>query len=268
MNKGIKIMAETFDTQTYVQYGQYAPYYVNGLLITNDATTPNTLLDISIGSCLDSTGTFQLTLSAPVQINSAVNGLNGLDTGSIAASTVYPVYVVWDPVTNLPAGGMISLSYTQPLIPYGYSAFLLIGYVTTDSSKNFLKGFWTNGNTSYRTFTYDTYQPTPITAGHATTYTNVNLITLVPNLNNLPVFVYSSYVGATAGNALNLQAGKATGAQATITCQVATVANTSVNTILAQSVVISTVSSPVINYKETNASDAVAIDVTGYQWRV
>ena len=261
-------MAEPFGTQKSIQYGQYLDYYANGLLITNDATTPNTLLDVAAGSCLDSTGTFQLTLQNTVVINSAINGLNGLDTGSIAASTVYPVFLIFDPVTLQSPGAMISLSYTAPLMPYGYSAFALIGYVTTDSSKNFLKGYWTNGNGSVRTFTYDTYQATAITAGHATTYTNVNLISLVPNINNCPVQVYTSYVGATAGNALNLQAGNATGAQSTVTCQVASVAMTTVSSLLAQTVAISTVNSPVINYKETNASDAVAIDISGYGWRI
>lgn len=261
-------MTETFDTQGSVQYGQYMEYYINGLGISNDATTPNTLLDIAPGSCMDVTGTYQLTSNANIVINAAVNGLNGLDTGTFAASKVYAVYMVWDPVTNQPNGAMISLSLTAPLMPFGYSAYLLIGYAVTDASVHFLKGYWTAGNTSARTFTYDAVQATAITAGHATAYTNVNLITLVPNVNNTPVQVYSSYVPATAGNILSLQAGNATGAQAVVTGQVATVAVTTINTILAQTVAISTVNSPVVNYKETNASDAVALNVAGYQWFV
>lgn len=261
-------MSEAFNTQPAIQYGQYLPYYINGLGISNDGTTPNTLLDIAPGSCLDSTGSFQLSSNATITINSAINGLNGLDTGTIAASKVYAVYMVWDPVSLQPNAAMISLSQTTPLMPFGYNAFLLIGYVTTDVSANFLKGYWSAGNGTLRTFTYDAYLATSITAGHATTYTNVNLINMVPNVANTPVQVYTSYVGATAGNALNMQAGNATAAQSTVTCQVATVAVTGISTVLAQPVVISTVSSPVINYKESNASDAVAIDVAGYQWFV
>src|SRR5580658_10166225 len=105
-------MSESYDTQSSVQYGQDLDYYINGLQISNDATTPNTLLDIGPGSCLDSTGTFQLNSNSTIVINAAVNGLNGLDTGTFAASTVYAVYVVWDPVTNLPTGAMISKSLT------------------------------------------------------------------------------------------------------------------------------------------------------------
>ncbi len=261
-------MSESYDTQSSVQYGQDLDYYINGLQISNDATTPLTQLDVGPGSCLDSTGTFQLNSNSTIVINGAINGLNGLDTGTLAASTVYAVYMVWDAVHNKVAGAMLSLSLTQPLLPFAYGQFLLIGYVTTDSSVHFLKGYWSDSNTSMRTFTYDAVQPTAITAGHATTFTNVNLITLVPNVPNTPVQVYTSYVGATAGNVLELQAGNATSYQAKVTCQVATVPVTTISTVLAQPVTITSVISPVINYLETNGSDAVAIDVAGYQWFV
>ena len=59
-------------------YQSFIPFYFNGLGLSNDATTPNTKLDVAPGSCLDSTGTFQLTLSSAVVINAAANGLNGL----------------------------------------------------------------------------------------------------------------------------------------------------------------------------------------------
>jgi hypothetical protein len=263
-------MSETFDTQPAIQYGQYLPYYINGFGISNDATTPNTLLDIAPGSCLDSTGSFQLSNNSTIVINSAVNGLNGIDTGTVAASTVYPVYVVWDPVTFQPTGGMISLSYTQPLMPFGYNAFLLIGYVVTDSMSHFLPGFWSAGNGSLRTFTYDAFQATSITTGAATSYTNVNLIHLVPNVNNTPVSIYTNYNPNAAADTLKMQAGNAVGDEVIITAAVAgsTAHNTQLNTVLAQTVVISTVASPVINYKVSSASDAVAIDVAGYTWYV
>ena len=263
-------MSETYDTQNYIQYGQYQPYYINGFAISNDVTTPHSLLDISAGSCLDSTGSFQLSTSTPIVINSAVNGLNGLDTGTIAASTLYAVYLVWDPVTNLPAGAMLSLSYTQPLMPFGYSAFLLIGYVATDSSVFFLKGYWTAGNSSTRTFTYDAFQATAVTAGASTTYANVNLIHLVPNLNNTPVSIYTNFSANTAADTLSMQSGNGTGDQVIITGAVVTgtAHTTTLNTLLAQTVVISTVPSPVINYKVSSGSDAVAVDVAGYTWFV
>jgi hypothetical protein len=264
-------MSESYDTQSSIQYGQDLDYYINGLGISNDATTPLTILDIAPGSCLDSTGTFQLNSNVTIKINAAVNGLNGLDTGTFAEAKIYAVYVVWDPVHNKTAGAMISLNQSTPLLPFGYGTFLLIGYATTISNAaNFLPGYWTAGNGSMRTFTYDAFQASPVTAGASTSYANVNLITLVPNANNTPVSIYTNYSANGAGDTLSLQAGNATGAQVIITGSVVagTAHTTTLSTVLAQSVVISTVSSPVINYKVSSSSDAVAIDVAGYTWFV
>lgn len=253
-----------------IQYGQNPFQYINGLGLSNDGTTPNTLLDVAIGNALDSTGTFQIGLTAPVKVNSAINGLNGLDTGAIAANKVYAVYLVADPVTLQASGCMISLSLTAPLLPFGYSAFLLIGYVVTDGSKNFLKGYWTAGNSSTRTFTYDAFQATAVTAGASTSYANVDLTKFVPLVNNTPVSIYTNFAPNAAADILSLQAGNATGDEVIITAQAAagTAHMTNLNTLLAQTVAISTVPSPTINYKVSTGSAAVAVDVAGYTWFV
>src|SRR5580692_3582295 len=81
--------------------------YVNGLLVSNDATTPNTVLDIAAGQCRDSNNVIDMILgdflnegygtdNSSTSLNAAVNGLNGLDTGSLAASTMYAVYIIAD----------------------------------------------------------------------------------------------------------------------------------------------------------------------------
>src|SRR6185503_9157718 len=121
-------------------YGSFIPNYCNGLKISNNATTPNTKLDVATGNMIDSTGTFQISLDTAVTINAATTGLNALDTGTLAASTVYKVYLVADPQTLQTSGCVISTSATAPVLPFGYSAFALIGYVTTDSSAHFLLG--------------------------------------------------------------------------------------------------------------------------------
>ncbi len=257
-----------------IVYGEYNPFlnvrysYANGFAISNDATTPNTLLDIGVGSIRDSSDTFQIINSAPVVINSANKGLNGLDTGTIAASKVYYVYVIGDAVTGLTTGAMISLAspLVGPLMPYGYNVQALIGYVATDSSENFLKGYWTVTNTGDRLFMYDAPQATAVTAGGSTSYANVDLTKFVPLVNNLPVWAYTVYTPNAASDTLKLQPGNATGDAITITAQVAHVIVTSNSLLLAQNVVISTVNSPTINYKVSSGSDAVAVDVAGYQY--
>ena len=239
-------------------YQSFIPFYFNGLGISNDATTPNTKLDVATGSCLDSTGTFQLTLSTAVVINAASNGLNGLDTGSLAASTVYKVFVVADPVTQQTTGAMISASAT-PLLPYGYSAYALIGYVTTDASSHFLAGYWSDNDSARRTFTYDA----PIIAlsgGTQTGYTGVALTAFVPPVANTSVSMYMLFAANAAGNTANLQGYNSTGDAVTVIAPTATgTANTTANVnVLAQ---LNT-AAPSIKYKV--AAGALSLYVNGY----
>lgn len=242
-------------------YGSFLPNYANGLKISNNATTPNTKLDVATGTILDSTGTFQLVLGTAVTINAANTGLNGIDTGTLAASKVYAVHLVCDPQTLQTAGCMISLSATAPTLPFGYSAFALIGYAVTDSSAHFLKGYWTAGNSSERQFVYDAPQATAITAGAATTYTTVALTTLVPAVDNLPVSIAFDLTPSAAGRIMSLQPYGATGDAVSITGQVATVHVTGNAAVFAKL----NSSAPSIAYKwSAGGGDAVALNVAGY----
>ena len=90
--------------------------YINNLKISNNATTPNSLLDIGAGQCRDSSNVYDMTLGSSVTINSANTGLNGIDTGAVAAAKVYYVYLITDPVTANPAGCMISLALPAPAV--------------------------------------------------------------------------------------------------------------------------------------------------------
>ena len=237
--------------------------YINDLQITNDATTPNTKLNIGTGQCRDSTDTYQMTNSASITINAATNGLNGLDTGTLAASKVYAVHLVSDPVTQQTTGAMISLSQTAPLMPFGYSAFRLIGYITTDSSVHFLPGFWSGTNSS-RLFFYDAPQATAITAGADTSYTLITLTTLVPTVNKTPVWIASALTPGAASRTLKMQPAGAVGDAITITGQVTSVVVSSNSLLLAN--LSSAV--PKIAYKVSNSGDAAAINVAGYQFYV
>lgn len=256
-----------------ISYGAYPFPYTSGLMITNDATTPNTVLNIGSGVTIDSTDTFQMINNGTININAATNGFNGLDTGSLAASKVYTVFLISDPVTLQPIGGMISLSSTAPLMPFSYSAFKAIGFITTDASSHFLLGYWTSGEgNSRRVFMYDAPQATAVTAGAQTSYTNVDLTKFVPILvgGNRPVWIATNYAPNAAADTLKLQPGNATGDAVTITASVvAGTAHVTTNSyLMAQTVAISTVPSPTINYKVSSGSDAVAINVAGYEFFV
>ena len=243
-------------------YSSFMPFYFNGLAISTDATTPNTKLGVAAGSCLDSTGTFQMTLSSGVVINGAANGLNGLDTGSLVLSTVYAVYLVSDPVTQQATGAMLSTSLTSPLMPFGYSAWSLIGYVATDASVHFLKGYWKDNDTALRLFLFDTPQATAVTAGASTTYAGVALTKWVPSVSNLEVIINTAFTPGAASRVLDMQGGNAAGDQVIVTGQVTSVVVTTQSLLMAQLVA----GVPTINYKVSNAGDAVAINIAGYRF--
>ncbi len=252
--------------------------YINNCIISNDATTPNTLLDVSAGICRDQTDTFDLNLgnydnfnngqaaNSNTVINAAVNGINGLDTGSLGASKVYYVYVVADPVSANQTGAMISLAAPSvgPLMPFGYSAFRHIGYAVTDSSNHFLKAY-NAGNGNARKFMYDA----PISVGTTSTsasYAAIDLTKFVPLVNNTPVYLNAS-VSGTAGDTLSLQPGNATGDAVVIEAQVNSQAVKQQVMVLAQNTTIMSVLSPTINYKNSG-TDTVAILVGGFDYYI
>lgn len=245
-----------------VQYGQTPWKYANGLKITNDGTTPDEIIDIAVGSILDSTGVFQIIVDEVLSPDITQDGLNGLDTGTVAASTVYAVHLVADPVTLQATGAMFSLSSTAPLMPFGYSAFALIGFVVTDGTSDILLGSWTGGNDTRRTFVYDAPIATAVTAGNATSYTAVSLAAFVPAVQDTPVSIAYSFLPGAASRVLNLTPGNGVGNAVTITGQVTSVVVSNNVEVFAKV----TSSVPEIDYKVTNSGDAVAINVAGFDF--
>ncbi len=247
-----------------VQFAQSPWHYANGLKITNDGTTPDEIIDIAVGSIMDSTGVYQIDVDSVLSPDITDSGLNGLDTGTVAASTVYAVHLVADPVTQNAVGAMFSLSSTAPLMPFGYSAFALIGYVVTDGTSDILVGSWTAGNDTQRTFYYDAPIATAVTAGAETSYTAVSLAAFVPAIQDVPVIVNYAFTPAAASRTLKMTPGNGVGDFVTITGQVASVV-VSDNT-----VVLSKVTSgvPEIDYKVSNGDSPVAINVAGYVFNI
>jgi hypothetical protein len=68
-----------------------------------------------------------VTLSTvSVSISTATSGANGLDTGSIANSTWYSVWVIYNGTTT---AGLLSTSATAPTLPSGYTYKARVGWV-------------------------------------------------------------------------------------------------------------------------------------------
>lgn len=207
-------------------FKSYIPFYTNGLQISNDVSAPNTTFLISTGSVLDSSGTFQLVLINDLPVFNTLTGVNGLDTGTVSASTVYSIFLIADPTLKNPTAAVISTHINTPILPYGYSAFSLIGFIATDSSSHFIPGFWTAGNSNERIFTYSTLQTVTVGGGgNALTYSAgaTSLVSVVPGIDNTPFVLAVEFIPSAASQYVQLQSGDGAGEQARVTGQVGTV---------------------------------------------
>lgn len=84
---------------------------------------------------LEDTGNAYVTARAVnVTVNSTASGANGLDTGTLAASTWYAVWLIRKPDGT--TAGLFSLSATAPTMPSGYTFKARLGWVRTDASGN------------------------------------------------------------------------------------------------------------------------------------
>lgn len=252
--------------------------YMNEMKITNDATTPNSKFNISAGICRDSTNTYDINLgnfngqnnsgtaNSSTTVNCLNNGINGLDTGSLAASSVYKVYVVGDAVSGNATGVMASLAVPTvgPLLPFGYNIYRLIGYMFTGGASTFLLGY-NSGNNNARRFTYDAPRATSVTAGTSATYAAINLSTLVPLVDNILVRFKADWTANAANDSFNMQGGNSTGDAWTM---LAPVAGATAHTIGFGDVLSQLVAGvPTSNYK-VSAVGGVAINVAAFNYYI
>lgn len=263
-----------------IAYSQAPFLYINGMTISNNATTPNTKVDVSAGMARDSTDVFYINLgnyngflngniaaNSVTTIDATVNGANGLDTGSLAASLVYKVYAIFDPINANPTACILSLALPSvgPLMPTGYSAFRHIGYVMTGAGSTFLLSY-NSGNNNARIFLYDAPHATSVTAGTSATYAAINLSTMVPAVNNTPVLFQVNWTANAAADTFNMQGVNQTGDAILLISGVAgATAHTVVNDLLVMSQLTAGV--PTVNYK-VSAVGGVAINVQGFHYYI
>ncbi len=142
-----------------------------------DSTNTN---DIVLPQALDSSGNpvFSGILPVGAVINGASVGPNGVDVAVLAANSLYAVYVIGDSTDYQPTAGLLSLSATQPSLPFGYDMYRRVGWVRTDGSSNLLQ-WWQYGEGQNRYYYYDV-GISVLSAGAATIFTEVSLAPAVP----------------------------------------------------------------------------------------
>ena len=116
-------------THIFTPVGSANPLVFNGLLVTNDASYPNTKIDISAGSIVVTDGTNYPTLfNVSAVINTAATGANGMDTSVLGATPGWVHnYVICNGSTVAGLGTLTSPLSGSPTMPAGYTQKRYVG---------------------------------------------------------------------------------------------------------------------------------------------
>lgn len=256
--------------------------YIQGLQLSAATPTAATIIAVAPGAARDSTNSIDMVVGLDnyfgidvpaVQfqgyqpglfINSALNGANGLDQGTIAASTQYAVYLIGDSRNYNPTAAVLSLtSNVAPLLPLGYDSYRLIGFWATDSSSHFVYATNKPQNIAGLLTYFNSPAISVLSGGNATTFTAIDLTTnsAIPTttLQNIIVTLLVTFTPAAAGDVVQFRptGSTATGGLPTIVGVTAQVAQTQYIQVIAG---VGS-SKPEIDYKVTSASDAVTVYV-------
>ena len=153
---------------------------VQSLLVTNDGSIPNTKIDATATQAIltDSSGFPVRATNVSVVINLSVNGANGLDAGSLAASTWYHVYLISDGTTT---AGLASVSATSPTLPGGYIYSMRVAAMQTDGSGNLYRTKQSGRDAEYiLTVATNTANPLAAASNVTTTGTAYSISGLIP----------------------------------------------------------------------------------------
>jgi hypothetical protein len=255
--------------------------YIAGMNISIASTT---VLAVAPGQCRDSNDNIDMPISfpnlqgntyppslfqnymPPIFINSAINGAGGLDTGTIAASTQYAIYVIGDSRGYNQVSALISLTSSPgPTIPYGYDSYRLIGFIETDGASHFV--YATHEPQSINSSLSYYLQPpiSVLSGGDATTFTAVAVTTAVPSLGlpNVILYLLVTFIPAAVNDVAQFRptGSSATTNVTTIVGLAAGVAQTQYLQIIAG---INATPDPSFDYLVTSASDSLSVSVVGW----
>lgn len=257
--------------------------YVQGLSISPASTT---LLAVAPGAARDSNNIMDMVVGLQnyfgntnpaiqavgyqpgLLINSATTGVNALDTGTIAASMQYAIYLIGDSRNYNNTAAVLSLTsnYPGPVMPTGYDSYRLIGFIETDGSSHFVYATHKPQNISGLLTYFNSPALSVLSGGNATTFTAIDLTTnaAVPTttLPNVIVTLLVTFTPAAAGDVAQF---RPTGS--TATGNLPTIVGVTAG--IAQSQYIQMIagvgsSKPEIDYLVTSASDAVSVSVAAW----
>jgi hypothetical protein len=261
------------------------PYlYISGLNISIASTT---VISIAPGQARDSSDNIDMPVGfpnlqgnvlpaiqfqnymPPLFVNSAVNGANGLDSGSLIATMDYAIYLIGDSRGYNPVAGILSLtSNPYPLLPLGYDSYRLIGFIQTGGSATFVASSTNPINMRNSRAYYLSPAVSVLSGGSATTFTAINLSTPVPTTTARDVIVFLQVVFTPAAIGDTVQF-RPTGEGTPQTAGLVTITGIAAGIAQTQYIqVYCGVSGglPEIDYKVTASGDSVSVLVVGYSY--
>lgn len=128
----------------------YFPFYLGGLTLSNDGTTPNTIIDVAAGAASSDDNTVMMKLASFTKTTGAwaVGSGNGcLDTGAVGNNSWYSLFVIERTDTGV-VDVLCSLSATSPTMPTSYTKKRRIGSIKTNGAAAIL-AFTQVGNVFY-----------------------------------------------------------------------------------------------------------------------
>ena len=156
-----------------------------GYKVVNDVTFPNSSLDITFLQAIvtNASNAIQFAPATSLVLNFSTNGVDGLDTGVLAASTPYYIWLIGN---GTAIHSLASLSSTAPTMPGGYTfscrlsgvptttgpalyQILTLGFLTVITQSTAGTPFQVTagaavGNCSTTTFVAQTFLLVPVTA--------------------------------------------------------------------------------------------------------
>lgn len=169
-----------------------------------------TTLTVSSGQARDSTNVNDIELEEAAILNAAINGVpNALDTGALAANTLYYIHVIGDSTLVNDAASLLSASIDNPTLPFGYDMFRRVGVVKT-SAGSALLDFTPSGNSTERNIWLGA-EIQVLNVGIASAFTTINLSAHIPPTAS-EVFLQASLTPGIAGAFAALRATGSTSA--------------------------------------------------------
>jgi hypothetical protein len=223
----------------------------------------NTTLTFPAFNVRDSSDNVNIITTTTITLNMATLGLNGLDTGTFAASSTYYIYAIGDSSNTNPSGVIASLSSVAPVLTsvIGSSNYVyrLYDWWIADGSVHFLKGYTEGANNTKRRV-WDT-NVSVLSAGTSTTLAAVDLSLAAPALNNMPVLLEVGYTPATANDAVAIAPGTSTNSTVATLPNISGVVATKVQTGQLRSLSQIVTLLPTIQYINSAAAGSTAIHV-------